>query len=119
MIDTLSAGENIKCTINKMPANKASCETITRLMRRDPDIKRNLARAQRMRRQRMNSYIRGGRLWYAREKAARIALRTQQPRQDIAVAAIVAGPGQHQHPARIGPVPAWPARCISNAGGQS
>lgn len=73
MIDTLSAGENIKCTINKMPANKASCETITRLMRRDPDIKRNLARAQRMRRQRMNSYIRGGRLWYAREKAAQIA----------------------------------------------
>lgn len=73
MIDTLNAGDTIKCTINKVPNNKAACDTITRLMRRDPDIKRGLAKAQRMRRQRMNSYIRGGRMWYSREKAAKIA----------------------------------------------
>lgn len=74
MIDTLSAGDTIKCTINKVPNNKGSVDTITRLMRRDPDIKRGLARAQRMRRQRMHAYIRGGRMWYSREKAAQIAI---------------------------------------------
>ncbi len=74
MIDTLNAGETIKCTINKVPNNQDACDTIERMMRRDPDIKRSLARAQRMRRQRMNAYIRGGRLWYSREKAARIAM---------------------------------------------
>ena len=74
MIDTFNAGDTIKCTISKVPHNKAACDTITRMMRRDPDIKRNLARAQRMRRQRMNAYIRGGRMWYSREKAARIAV---------------------------------------------
>jgi hypothetical protein len=74
MIDTLSAGDTIKCTISKVPNNKGSVDTITRLMRRDPDIKRGLARAQRMRRQRMHAYIRGGRMWYSREKAARIAI---------------------------------------------
>lgn len=57
-----------------MPNNKGSVDTITRLMRRDPDIKRGLARAQRMRRQRMHAYIRGGRMWYSREKAAKIAI---------------------------------------------
>ncbi len=74
MIDTLNAGDTIKCTINTVPQNKAACDTIERMMRRDPDIKRSLARAQRMRRQRMHAYIRGGRLWYSREKAARIAM---------------------------------------------
>ena len=74
MIDTFNAGDTIKCTINKVPNNKAACDTITRMMRRDPDIKRNLARAQRMRRQRMHAYVRGGRMWYSREKAARVAV---------------------------------------------
>lgn len=74
MIDTLSAGDTISLTIDKVPANKAASDTIVRMMRRDPDIKRSLARAQRMRRQRMHSYIRGGRMWYSREKAAKIAV---------------------------------------------
>jgi hypothetical protein len=74
MIDTLSAGDTITLTIDKVPANKAACDTIVRMMRRDPEIKRSLARAQRMRRQRMHSYIRGGRMWYSREKSARIAV---------------------------------------------
>jgi hypothetical protein len=73
MIDTLNAGETVTCTIERMPNNKGACDTITRLMRRDPDIKRNLARAQMLRRRRMHSYIRGNRLWHSREKAARVA----------------------------------------------
>ncbi|HCT46732.1 MAG: hypothetical protein CMJ35_11185 [Phycisphaerae bacterium] len=74
MIDTLQAGDSVKCTISKVPNNHGSRATITRLMRRDPEIKRGLARAQRMRRQRMHAYIRGGRMWYSREKAAQIAI---------------------------------------------
>ena len=74
MIDTLSAGDTISITVDKVPNNKSSRDTIVRLMRRDPDIKRSLARAQRMRRQRMHSYIRGGRRWYSRERAAQIAV---------------------------------------------
>lgn len=73
MLDTLAAGDNLKLTITSMPKNKSACDTIVRMMRRDPDIKRNLKRAQRLRAKRMHSYIRGGRMWYAREKAARIA----------------------------------------------
>lgn len=73
MIDTLSAGETVTCTVERVPNNKGAIDTITRLMRRDPDIKRNLTRAQSLRRRRMHSYIRGNRLWYSREKAARVA----------------------------------------------
>jgi len=72
MIDTLNAGDRISLTVNTMPNNKSARDTIERLMRRDPEVKRGLARAQRMRRQRMHSYIRGGRRWYSRERAARI-----------------------------------------------
>jgi hypothetical protein len=73
MIDTLSAGETVNCTVERVPNNKGAIDTITRLMRRDPDIKRNLSRAQSLRRRRMHSYIRGNRLWHSREKAARVA----------------------------------------------
>ncbi|GJM17903.1 MAG: hypothetical protein DHS20C14_01160 [Phycisphaeraceae bacterium] len=72
-IDTLNAGQTITCTVAQVPANEGGCDTICRLMRRDPDIKRGLARAQRLRRQRMHVYIRGNRRWHSRETAARIA----------------------------------------------
>lgn len=73
MIDTLAAGETVTCTIERVPNNKGACDTITRLMRRDPDIKRALSRAQALRRRRMVSYIRGNRLWYSRERASKVA----------------------------------------------
>lgn len=71
-IASLNAGQTVSCTINKVPNNKAATETITRLMRRDPDAKRALARAQKLRGQRMNVYVRGNRWWSSREKAARV-----------------------------------------------
>lgn len=73
MIDTLTAGQTVTCTVERVPNNKGARDTIVRLMRRDPDIKRGLARAQMLRRRRMNSYIRGNRMWHSREKPARIA----------------------------------------------
>lgn len=66
------AGEQIRCIITSVPRAKAETETIARLMRRDPTAVRALRRAQRMRRQRMISYIRGGRRWYARENPAKV-----------------------------------------------
>ncbi|RMH10488.1 MAG: hypothetical protein D6695_11365, partial [Planctomycetota bacterium] len=66
-------GQTLKCTISQTPRAKGPRSTIARLMRRDPDINRSLKRAQRMRRQRMHAYIRGGRMWYNREKRAKIA----------------------------------------------
>jgi len=66
------AGEQIRCIITSVPRAKAETETIARLMRRDPTAVRALRRAQRMRRQRMISYIRGGRRWYAREHPAKV-----------------------------------------------
>ena len=73
MIDTLTAGQNVQCTIEKVPASKAAKDTICRLMRRDPAIKKSLRRAQKLRRKRMHTYIRGNRVWYDREKSARVA----------------------------------------------
>ncbi|GAB4384764.1 MAG: hypothetical protein Kow0022_08350 [Phycisphaerales bacterium] len=66
-------GQTIKCTIQTAPRAKGPRTTLARLMRRDADINRSLKRAQRMRRQRLHAYIRGGRLWYNREKRAKIA----------------------------------------------
>ena len=72
-IDTLTAGQQVRCTIEKVPAAEGKQDTIQRLMRRDPEIKRGLKRAQQLRARRMNVYIRGNRRWHSREKAARIA----------------------------------------------
>ena len=73
MLDGIKAGQTIKCTITGEPKAQDAADTIVRLMRRDPDIKRALTRAQRLRRQRMHTYIRGNRVWYDREKSARVA----------------------------------------------
>ena len=73
MLDGIKAGQTIKCTITGEPKAQDAADTIVRLMRRDPDIKRALTRAQRLRRQRMHTYIRGNRVWYARERCSNIA----------------------------------------------
>ncbi|HZW08911.1 MAG TPA: hypothetical protein VFF69_03330 [Phycisphaerales bacterium] len=65
-------GEQIRCTITAVPRAQAKTDTIARLMRRDPTAVRALRRAQRMRRQRMHSYIRGGREWFDREHPAKV-----------------------------------------------
>ncbi len=72
MIDQLSAGQLITCTIAKAPNAEAPTKTIARLMRRDPETLKGLRRAQKLRRDRMHAYTRGGRLWYDREKSSKI-----------------------------------------------
>ena len=65
-------GQNLVCTIDKVPRNDDQVSTLARLMRKDPVTKRALRRAQRMRRQRMIVYNRGNRDWVSREPSARI-----------------------------------------------
>lgn len=67
MLDSMKAGQKIRCTITKLPRNEAAVDTIERLMRQEPSVKRGLRRAQRRRRQDMIVYNRGNRDWYKRE----------------------------------------------------
>jgi len=73
-IDALSAGQTVTCTVSVEPTNESARKTIARLMRLDHDNKKGLRRAQMLRQRRMHSYIRGNRLYHAREKAARVVL---------------------------------------------
>jgi hypothetical protein len=67
MLDTLKPGQTIRCTITAAPRTEAGIDTLERLMRQEPSIKRGLRRAQRRRRQDMVVYNRGNRDWYKRE----------------------------------------------------
>ena len=71
-IESVSAGEHLRCTVAKTPKAKAANNTIARLMRLDPQNIKSLRRAQHLRARRMNTYIRGNRVWHSREKAARV-----------------------------------------------
>jgi len=71
-LDTLNAGDAVKCTIAKAPNKASATKTIERLMRLSPDNKQALAHAQHVRDQRKNVYVRGNRWWTSREKAARV-----------------------------------------------
>lgn len=71
-IDSVSAGETLVCTVAKKPKAHAPNMTIARLMRLDPKNVKSLRRAQHLRSRRMNTYIRGNRVWHSREKAARV-----------------------------------------------
>lgn len=68
----VAPGQQITCTVTKAPANTAQEKTIARLMRRDPAAVRSLRRAQHLRRKRMHTYIRGNRLYYSRERPAKV-----------------------------------------------
>ena len=71
-VSKFKPGQNLVCTISKTPSTDDQADTIARLMRMDPEPKRALRRAQRMRRQRMIVYNRGNRDWYSREKSAKV-----------------------------------------------
>jgi hypothetical protein len=74
VIDQLNAGQLITCTIAKAPKAEGATKTIARLMRRDPQNNKALRRGQKLRRDRMHAYTRGGRTWYDREKSSKIVM---------------------------------------------
>ncbi len=65
-------GQVLTCVVERDPRSHGEETTLERLMRRDPENKRALRRAQHMRAQRMNIYNRGNRDWVSREKPARV-----------------------------------------------
>lgn len=69
---TFAPGQVLTCVVQRDPRSHGEETTLERLMRRDPEHKRALRRAQRMRAQRLNVYIRGNRDWTSREKPARV-----------------------------------------------
>lgn len=69
---TFAPGQVLTCVVQRDPRSHGEETTLERLMRRDPEHKRALRRAQRMRAQRMNVYVRGNRDWTSREKPARV-----------------------------------------------
>lgn len=69
---TYAPGQVLTCVVERDPRSHGEETTLERLMRRDPEHKRALRRAQRMRAQRMNIYNRGNRDWVSREKPARV-----------------------------------------------
>ncbi|MEM1331050.1 MAG: hypothetical protein AAGG07_10855 [Planctomycetota bacterium] len=71
-LSSINAGQEITCTVTSEPTNKGARHTIARLMRRDPENAKALRNAQVMRERRKNRYIRGNRVWVAREKAAKV-----------------------------------------------
>lgn len=71
-LDTIEPGQTIRVTVAAEPRSAGARKTIERLMRRDPEHAKGLRRAQDLRRDRTNSYIRGNRLFHARPKAARV-----------------------------------------------
>ena len=72
MLDQLKPGQNIRCTVTTAPRTEAGIDTIERLMRQEPSIKRGLRKAQRRRRQGMIVYNRGNRDWYKREECGKL-----------------------------------------------
>jgi len=72
MLDSLKPGQSIKCTITKVPPTDDGCQTIMRLMRKDPAAIRALRRGQRRRRQNMLVYNRGNRDWTSRQTCGKV-----------------------------------------------
>lgn len=74
MLDTLKAGDTIKCTVTKTIRVHSKRETVTRLMRFDPDIKRTLKKGQERRMRTLKVRTRGGRPFEMYERATKIAV---------------------------------------------
>lgn len=66
-------GQTIRCTISARPRTADAEQTLLRLMRQDPAIRRALRAAQRRRRHTTRFHPRGGRQWAVRPRCGRIA----------------------------------------------
>lgn len=70
--NSFKPGQQVTCTIAKLPRTEDAEHTLLRLMRNDHNHKKALRRAQRMRLQRINIYNRGNRDWVSREEPAKV-----------------------------------------------
>jgi len=72
-LDSVKPGQKITLTVKSDPRREDERQTIARLMRQDPDIRRRLKGAQEHRIRTMVVRSRGKRPWLVREKSARYA----------------------------------------------
>ena len=77
MLDNIAAGDTIRCTVVQEPRREDARQTVARLMRFDPDIKRTLKAAQTHRMNTLWVRSRGRRPWAVRRKAAQHAIPSQ------------------------------------------
>lgn len=73
MSQSFKPGQNIRCTVTRSIRTEDARDTVMRLMRQDPDIKRGLKKAQEHRLDTLVVRGRGGRPWPTRRKSAKIA----------------------------------------------
>ncbi len=73
MLDSINPGDTIKCTVTRDLRPGDTLDTVRRLMRFDPDIKRKLSKAQAHRKATTVIRSRGRRPWPVRQKATRAA----------------------------------------------
>ncbi len=71
-IDALKPGSTVKFKVVTAPRVEDHTQTIERLMRQDPDLKRGLSKGQKDRMQRLVVRSRGGRPWEKRERSAKV-----------------------------------------------
>lgn len=72
MIDSLKPGQNVHCTLVKLPQAASAGKTILRLMRRDPAVVKGLRKSYKVRQRTTVVYNRGNRDWVQRQKCAKI-----------------------------------------------
>ena len=77
MLENISPGQTIRCTVTRDVNREDDAQTIVRLMRQDPDIKRRLKKAQEHRMRTLIVRSRGKRPWAVRKKASKGALATE------------------------------------------
>jgi len=71
-LDSLKPGANVTFVVNECPRVENHIQTIERLMRQDPDLKRGLKKGHHDRMQRLIVRSRGGRPWEKRELSAKV-----------------------------------------------
>ena len=74
MFEKIKPGQTVKCTVVKEPKREDARQTLARLMRQDPDVRRQLKKAQEHRMRTLVVRSRGKRPWEVRRKAARYAI---------------------------------------------
>ncbi|MCA9310363.1 MAG: hypothetical protein KDA21_04105 [Phycisphaerales bacterium] len=73
MFDSLKPGQTVKCTVTRDVRRTDDYQTVQRLMRLDPEIKRALKAAQDHRNRTLYVRSRGKRPWEVRVKSAKFA----------------------------------------------
>lgn len=71
MLENIKPGQTIRCTVTSNVQREDDAQTIVRLMRQDPDIKRRLKKSQEYRMRNLYVRSRGKRPWAVRQTSGK------------------------------------------------